>query len=85
MKNLVRGWIKTPGETGQGLISALRALADNAFPEEVKASPSRKEDDGAVRKLSGAHDISNTNPASTFVLIKISSEDVFSYINAFPH
>lgn len=40
----------TPGETDQGLVSALRALADNAFPEEVKAAPRRKEEDGAVQK-----------------------------------
>lgn len=74
-----------PGETGQDLISALRALADNGFPEEVKAAPSREDDDGAVQKTNGAHGISNTNPASTSVLIKISSGDVFSYTNVFPH
>lgn len=35
------------------------------------------------RKLNGTPDISNTNPASTFVLIKIPSGDVLSYTNVF--
>lgn len=88
MEPLVRRQMDTPGETGQGLISALRAPADNAFPEGVKVLPplpvGRKMME-LSRKLTGAHDFSNTNPAPTFVLIKISSGDVFSYTNVFPH
>ena len=82
MESLVRGQMDIPGETGQGLISALRALADNAFPEEVKVAPRKTME--LSRKLNGARDISKTNPASTFLLIKIASGDVFSYTNVFP-
>jgi len=74
--------VDTPGETGQGLLSALRALADSEFPKEVTVVRKIIQ---LSKKLNGVHDISNTNPASIFVLIKISSGDVSSYINVFPH
>ena len=50
MEPQVREQVDTHGETAQGPISTLRALADNAFPEEVKVAPSREEDDGSVQK-----------------------------------
>lgn len=40
----------TPAETDQGPVSALRVLADNAFPEEVKMALHRKKDVAPVQK-----------------------------------
>lgn len=40
----------TLAQNGQGPVSALRVLADNVFPEEVKMALHRKEDVAPVQK-----------------------------------